>query len=464
MSFERLYDEMNEQLKSKSVFSAAKEAIYSYVDNIKTMDVYPSAQAQAMLENLTEPMPVDPGSATEIIELLHEIGSKNTVAATGGRYFGFVNGSVTPVGLAAKWLSDTWDQSTALYVLAPIASKLEDLCEKWLVVLFQLPENTAAGLVSGSSLAIMCGLAAARNDLLARRGWDVTEKGLFGAPPIRVVVGQQAHATIWKSLATLGIGKGAVEVVPTDKYGRMQAEALPALDSNTLLILQAGNVNGGAFDPIDEICDVANEAKAWVHIDGAFGLWAAACEDKKHLTKGIEKADSWAVDAHKTLNSPYGCGIVLCKNRQALVNAMQASGSYIQFSEKRDSMLYTLEMSKRARCVELWATLKYLGKSGIDGLVKHLCEMTEYFSEGLRQNGFIVDNAVEFNQIIVRCDNDIATEKLLDKIQASGKCWCGGAKWNGNAVIRLSICSWQTNRTDIEESIKLFSELKKASA
>ena len=289
MNLGKFHTDMHEQLKNRELFEAAKKYAYDYLENVIDMDVFPSHSALSKLDALSEPMPVDSGSPQDIIRLLHEIGSQNTVAQTGGRYFGFVDGGVTPVALAAKWLSDVWDQNTALYVMSPIAAKLEEICEKWVVEILGLPENTAAGFISGSSTAIICGLAAARNFLLSKQGWNVAEKGLFGAPPVRVVVGQQAHSTVWKALSMLGFGKANAEIVPADDQGRMRIDALPPLDGNTLLILQAGNVNGGAFDPIDSICDIANKADAWVHIDGAFGLWAAACENTKHLSLNARK-------------------------------------------------------------------------------------------------------------------------------------------------------------------------------
>ena len=459
MSFEKLHAEMNEQIRDKELFESSKGYAYAYLDQARTREVYPSRASLALLDRLSEPLPTGPGSPAEILSLLHEIGSRNTVASTGGRYFGFVTGGTVPVALAAKWLSDVWDQSAALKIGSPIAAKLEDLCEHWMVELLGLPDNTVAGFVSGSSIAILCALAAARNELLLRQGWDVAQKGLFGAPPVRVVVGKQAHSSVAKALSLLGFGKGNLDEVPVDDQGRIKPDALPRFDSNTLLILQAGNVNGGAFDPLDELCTRAQKAGAWVHIDGAFGLWAAACERTKHLTKGMEKADSWSVDAHKTLNVPYDSGIVLCKNRSALVRALQATGSYLPYGEGRDGMLYTPEMSRRARGVELWATLKYLGKSGIGELVDHLCEMTQYFAAELERNGFIVENEVVFNQILMRCAQPDATTRLLERIQASGKCWCGGALWKERPVIRISVCSWQTTPQDIDECIELFTSL-----
>ncbi|MCL1965421.1 MAG: aminotransferase class V-fold PLP-dependent enzyme [Firmicutes bacterium] len=459
MHFEKLHSDMNEQFQKRELFEDAKKYAYDYLEKVKGMAVFPARESLCLLEKFSEAMPASPCSPHDILKILHEVGSINTVAQTGSRYFGFVNGGVTPVALAVKWLADVWDQNTALYVISPIAAKLEEVCEKWIVELFNLPEHTAAGFVSGSSTATICGLAAARNEILRKRGWDVAEKGMFGAPPIRVVVGQQAHSSVWKALSMLGFGRGNAEVVPVDEQGRMRTEALPPLDSNTLLLVQAGNVNGGAFDPIDEICGIANEAGAWVHVDGAFGLWAAACEHTRYLTKGMEKADSWSADAHKTLNAPYDCGIVLCKNTTALRNAMQASGSYIQYSENRDGMLYTPEMSRRARSVELWATLKYFGKSGIDALVNHLCGMAKYFAAGLAKNGFIIENEVVFNQIMVRCERSGETEALLQKIQSSGTCWCGGATWKNKPILRISVCSWRTTPDDIDECIKVFADL-----
>jgi len=343
-----------------------------------------------------------------------------------------------------------------MYVTSPLTSQLESTCEKWLVDVFGLPAGTAAGFVSGSSSAILCGLAAARNELLKRQGWDVNADGLFGAPNLRVIVGAQAHTAVFKALALLGLGKARVETVPTDGQGCMRAEQLPALDSHCLVIAQAGNVNSGGFDPFDEICDRAQRASAWVHIDGAFGLWAAGSRTRKYLTQGIEKADSWSVDAHKTLNSPYDCGIILCKDREALVTAMHAPASYLVYSERRDGMQYTPEMSRRARAVELWATLKSLGKDGLEELVERLCEHARHFAEELRGKGFRILNEVVFNQVLVACDTPELTRATLDTIQKSGECWCGGAVWNGEPVIRISVCSWATTETDVQRSISAF--------
>jgi glutamate/tyrosine decarboxylase-like PLP-dependent enzyme len=447
------------QSADKALFEQAAASAIEYMEGAHDRAVTPTPEAIDGLAVFDEPLPDAPCDAGEIVRLLHEHGSPATVATTGGRYFGFVNGAVIPAAVAAGWLSDAWDQNVGLYVMSPIASQLEAVCEKWLVDLFGLPAGTAAGLVSGTSAATLCGLAAGRNELLRRAGWDVNKRGLFGAPEIEVVLGDQAHATVFKALALLGLGNERVSRVAVDAQGRMIASELPPLDDRTIVITQAGNVNSGAFDPIDEICGAARAAGAWVHVDGAFGLWAAASRGKRHLTRGIGKADSWSVDAHKTLNAPYDCGIVLCANRQALVAAMQATGSYIQYGEygkRRDGMLTTLDMSRRARAVELWATLKALGKSGVEELVDGLCERAVQFADGLVAEGFHILNDVVFNQLLVRCDTPEQTKSTLDNIQQSAECWCGGTVWDANPAIRISVCSWATTEADVERSVKAF--------
>lgn len=287
--------------------------------------------------------------------------------------------------------------------------------------------------------------------------------GLFGAPPLRVVVSEQAHGSVYKALSLLGLGKKRIEKVPSDSQGRILADHLPDLDGSTLVILQAGHVSTGAFDDFDRICDVAREAQAWVHIDGAFGLWAAASSALKHLTKGIEKADSWCADAHKTLNSPYDCGVVLCKDGQALKMAMSAEGSYLQESEtERDGMFYTPDMSRRARSVDLWVTLKYLGRSGVEELVNGLVKNAQEFGRQLRQvEGFVVLNDVVFNQCLVKCrGSPEETAATLREVQAGGAVWCGGTQWAGEPAMRISCCSWSTTPEDVCTAVQAFASAR----
>lgn len=385
----------------KAIYQQVMDYALDYLDTLHERPAYPTEAALAALDALDEPMPQQATAAADILKLLHDVGSPATTAQGGGRYFGFVNGGLLPAALAARLLADVWDQNAALYVMSPIAAKLEQLCEAWLVDLFALPADTAAGLVSGTSMATLCGLLAGRNAILRRQGWDATERGLFAAPPIRVVMSAAAHAAVRKALAMLGIGSAQIEEAAADSQGRFDASQLPPLDGRTLLVLQAGNVNSGAFDPFVPLCRAARQAGAWVHIDGAFGLWARASQSTSALTDGIELADSWSADGHKTLNSPYDNGIALCRDRHALVSALQADGSYLQFSPARDGMLYTPEMSRRARGIELWALLKSLGRSGIDRLISQLCQRAQQFAGELAQRSFRILNDVVFNQVLV---------------------------------------------------------------
>lgn len=338
--------------------------------------------------------------------------------------------------------------------MSPVASKLEEVCEKWLKNLLKLPVETAAGFVSGSSTANLCGLLAGRNHLLKNMGYDVSKKGLFNAPDIKVIVGEEAHSTVFKALSIIGFGSDAIIKVPVDKQGRILVNKIPELDNKTLIITQAGNVNTGSYDDFYTICKKANKAGAWVHVDGAFGLWVAACENMNHLAKGLELADSWSVDAHKTLNAPYDNGIVFCRHKDSLVNAMHMTGAYIIYNENRDGMLYTPEMSRRARAIDLWAALKGLGRKGVAELVEELHNKAKYFAELLSEGGLEILNDVVYNQVLVYYKDNEQTEKLIKRVQESGICWLGGSKWAGKSVMRISVCSYKTSYDDIEMSAR----------
>jgi glutamate/tyrosine decarboxylase-like PLP-dependent enzyme len=447
---------MLQEMEHKEIFEQVQKYALTYTDKVKERNVFPTDGAIADLNIFTELLPQKTGDATEILSLLNQYGSPATVAQTGGRYFGFVDGGVIPVALAARLLSDFWDQNTAHYDMSPFASKLEEVCEIWLRELLGLPENVVAGFVSGSSLAIFCGLAAARYRIFHSNNWDINEKGFCGAPKIRIVAGRQAHGTVSKAVALLGFGLENIEWVETDLEGRIALSKIPELDEKTILILQAGNVCSGAYDPFEEICTKANKAQSWIHIDGAFGLWVAASKKLKHLTRGIEKANSFSLDGHKTLNTPYDNGIVLCNDKEALTQALHSSGSYISKSGNRDGMFYTPEMSRRARSIELWAALKYLGKGGVDELILGLHHRAVQFGEELKKVGFQILNDIVFNQVVVACDTDELTSQTMKNIQRSGECWVGGAIWAGITVIRISVCSWVTTKSDIARSVRAF--------
>ena len=455
-----LLDKLRIESTDTDIYKEAERYAFEYIKSVDSRNVQPTDKAISGLENFIEDLPEDGTDTLEILRLLNDYGSPATIAQTGGRYFGFVNGGAIPAALAAKWISDVWDQNAALYVISPIASVLEGICEKWIVDLLRLPEGTAAGFVGGSSAATLCGITTARNYILKNKGYDVSKKGLFNAPPIRVVLSEEAHSTVFKALSILGLGSERIEKVKADSQGRIDYSQIPPLGDNTLLILQAGNVNTGAFDNFDTICKTANAKGAWVHIDGAFGLWAGASDKFDVLTKSFSLADSWSTDAHKTLNSPYDCGIILCRNREALSDALQLEGSYIIYSDKRDNLLYTMEMSRRARGVELWATLKSLGKNGVKALVENLHEKALYFAEQLRNSNFEILNDVCFNQINICVGDESITQKFLHEIQQSGVCWCGGAKRAGKPFIRISVCSYKTTYDDIDASVKTFIEAR----
>lgn len=455
-----LQKQMQQEMMDKSIFEQAKTYAFDYAEKVSERNVYPTEEALANLKVFDEPMPLNMNDASAILEMLHQYGSPATVAQIGGRFFGLVNGGIIPTALAVKWLNDFWDQNTPLYVTSPISSKLESVVESWLKQLFNLPESTVAGFVSGTSMAILGALAAARYRIYQNSNWDFNSRGFRDAPKIRIVAGRHAHSAVLKAIALLGFGKDNIEWVEVDAQGRILVDKLPALDESTILILQAGNVNSGSFDDFNTICEIANKTKTWIHIDGAFGLWAACSENLKHLTQGIEKADSWSVDGHKTLNTPYDSGILLCKDKDALVSALQASGSYILYGDNRDGMLYTPEMSRRARSIELWATLKYLGKQGVNDLVDALHERAKQFAEGLTANGFRVLNEVVFNQVLVACETDEETELTLKNLQTLRECWCGGSIWFEEKVIRISVCSWATTEDDVKRCILSFVEAR----
>ena len=441
---------------ARSLFLLAHRYAAEYMSGVAERTVTPSAEAVEALRNFDEPMPDGPAAPLATLEKLHRFGSPATIAQTGGRYFGFVNGGVIPEALASRWLIDAWDQNTAIEVMSPVGSRLEHVCEQWLVDLLGLPKETAAGFTNGTSAALLCCLTAARHALLAGQGWEINKQGLYGAPRIRVLACDHTHATVLRALQVLGLGTDTVERLPTDDQGRILPSSLPELDDRTLLLSQAGDVNSGSFDLFRELGALAQAAGAWMHVDGAFGLWAAASRNTRHFTDGVELANSWSVDAHKTLNAPYECGIALCRDRDAMVKALQTNAAYIAWGARRDGMAFTLDMSRRARGAELWATLHTLGRSGVEMLVDHLCRMARRLSAGLRENGFVVPHDVVFNQVMVQTGDGSDLAAIMRAIQRSGECWCGGSTWNGAPVIRVSICSHATTEGDIDRSVEAF--------
>jgi glutamate/tyrosine decarboxylase-like PLP-dependent enzyme len=417
----------------------------------------------ARLDKLGGPLPENPCAPSEVLALLDDIGSPATVTTTGGRYFGFVIGGTLPAALAANWLAGAWDQNACMRVMSPVAAKVEDIVREWSLDLLGLPSESGVGFVTGTTMANFSGLAAARSALLQRSGWNVEEDGMFGAPPIRVVVGAEVHVSVLKALTMLGLGRSRVITVPADGQGRMRADSLPALDEHTLVCLQAGNVNTGAFDPAKEICPRAREAGAWVHVDGAFGLWGAVSPLYAPLLEGVSAADSWAIDCHKWLNVPYDSGIVAVRDPEHLRRAMSAgNAAYLTQGAGREPWQYTPDSSRRARGIELWAALRSLGRTGLREMIERNCRQARLFAQRLREAGFTVLNEVVLNQVLVSFGSAEQTRRVIAEAQSDGTCWCGGTVWHGHTAMRVSVSCWATTDDDIEQSAAAMVRIAKA--
>lgn len=440
--------------ESSKLLEAAAARAREYLVALAGRRVAPPPEAISRLSSLGGPLPESPSDPMSVLALLDEVGSPATVATAAGRYFGFVIGGSLPAALAANWLAGAWDQDAGLVVLSPAAAATESVALVWLLELLGLPPEAGAGFVTGATMANFTGLAAARHAVLERAGWDVESRGLFGAPEIQIVVGDEVHVSLLKALGMLGLGRDRVTRVPVDGQGRMRVDALPKLDGMTILCIQAGNVNTGAFDPAHELCRLAHEAGAWVHVDGAFGLWAAASPFRAHLVEGVAGADSWAVDCHKWLNVPYDSGVAFCRDPDHLRRAMSTAAAYLQTGDQREPGHYTPELSRRARGVEIWAAVRALGREGIAELVERTCRHASRFAEVLRAAGHEVLNEVELNQVLVSFGDAGTTRRVIEGIQADGTCWCGGTVWQGHTAMRISVSSWATTGEDVDRSLE----------
>ena len=445
----------------KNLLDKVTEYSIEYLGSLNERRVFPSATDLELLSNLNIPLQNESLNAQDVLKQLNEIGSKTVVANAGGRYFGFVIGGSFPTALGANWLSSTWDQNAGLLMTSPFASYIESVCVKWLVDLLPVAKGSAAGFVTGVTTANFSALLAARHSILIKQGWDVQAKGLFGAPEIKIIVGEEAHGSLLKALSISGLGRERVIRVPCDNQGRMRADFLPEMDENTILCLQAGNVNTGSIDPAKEIIPVAKEKGAWVHVDGAFGLWAGASPNYKYLTEGYELADSWATDAHKWLNVPYDSGIVFVKNPENLQTAMSMDGAYLDQTGDRIPYQFTPELSRRARGIDIWATLRTLGKNGVAELIERTCNHAKKFSEELNRAGFNILNDVVINQVLVSFGDSETTNKIISEIQKDGTCWCGGTVWHDKTAMRISVSSWATTDEDVEKSLKAIIRIAK---
>jgi glutamate/tyrosine decarboxylase-like PLP-dependent enzyme len=386
------------------------------------------------------------------------------VAIPGGRYFGFVIGGAVPASLAADWLTSAWDQNAGLVVGGPSAAVVEEVAGEWLKDLLGLPADASFAFVTGCQLAHVTCLAAARHAVLERVGWDVERAGLSGSPPIRVFYGGKRHVTVDRALRLLGLGSGAVTVVEADDQGRMRADALARataeVEGPAIVISQVGEVNTGAVDPLPEIADVVAAAPgAWLHLDGAFGLWASAAPSRRHLVEGVERADSWAADAHKWLNVPYDNGLAFVAHADAHRAAMRLVAEYLVVDQKatRDAMDWTPEFSRRARGFAVYAALRSLGRSGVADLVERSCTHARRFAEELgRLPGCEILNEVVLNQVLFRFADDATTSAVLRRVQESGEAWMSGTVWDGRAAIRISVSNWRTGSDDVARTVAAF--------
>jgi glutamate/tyrosine decarboxylase-like PLP-dependent enzyme len=425
----------------------------AYLDKVADRPVAPSPAAVAGLSELDFDLPGPGLAAPDVLRLLDVAGSPATVASNGPRYFGFVIGGALPAAQAASWLGAAWDQNAALTVMSPVAARLNAVALRWMIELVGLPAGTAGGFVTGATMANATCLAAARDAVLTRSGWDAAGQGLIGAPPVTVAVGAEVHATVRKALGLVGLGRDRATVLPADGQGRIVPRDLPALSGPAIVCLQAGNVNTGASDPFGPLIDWAHNCGAWVHVDGAFGLWSAASPDLRRTVAGMAEADSWATDCHKWLNTTYDCGVALVREQEALLAAMQAAASYLPGSAGPDGMGLTPQSSQRARGVEVWATLASLGRDGVAALVDQSCRLARRFADGMRDSGFEVLNDVGLNQVLVSFGSVTRTDAVIAAVQDDGTCWCGPTTWQGIRAMRVSVSGWSTTDDDVDRSV-----------
>jgi glutamate/tyrosine decarboxylase-like PLP-dependent enzyme len=432
----------------------------AFLDGLPERRVGPSAGVEELRAALAVPLSEEGEDPTGVVESLARAAEPGLVASAGPRYFGFVIGGSYPVGVAAEWLTAAWDQNAGLYATSPAAAVAEEVAAGWLLDLFGLPETASAGFTTGAGAANATAVMAARHALLAREGWDVERQGLYGAPEISVLVGDEAHVTIAVALQYAGLGRERVIRVAADEQGRMRPdklrEALQGVRGPALVCAQAGNVNTGAFDPLESIADACGQHGAWLHVDGAFGLWAAASPEFAHLVTGIDRADSWSTDAHKWLNVPYDCGIVFVRDAAAHRAAMTSTASYyVQTTgAERDPFEYVLENSRRARGFAVYAVLRALGRSGVRELVERCCRLARRTAELLAEKpGVAVLNDVVLNQVLVRFgEDDALTREVVARVQADGTAWLGGTTWHGQAAMRISVSNWMTEEADIDRT------------
>src|SRR5262245_29518285 len=439
----------------------AAELARGYLESLPTRPVWARASYEDILERVTQPLQDEPIAPDEVVDELADWVEPGLTATPSGRFYGFVIGGVVPAALAADWLTSTWDQNAGLNSVAPAAAAAETVAGGWLLARLGWPALAAVGYVTGGTVANYACLASARHTVLDRAGWDVNRQGLFGAPPVRILVGADRHGTIDSAVRYLGLGLDSIVVIPADDQGRIDAEALAAelaqVDTPTIVCLQAGEIHTGAFDPFPAAIEAAHAAGAWVHVDGAFGLWARANESTRRLADGVDAADSWATDAHKTLNVPYDCGLAIVRDRDALASSMAMHGEYL-IEAGGDPQERVPELSRRGRGFASWAALRSLGRTGVVDLVERLASHARAFAEGaVAIPGVEVLNDVVFTQVCLAFGDDDRTRAVAARLLEDGTTWMSGSRWHDRAIVRISVSNWSTTEDDVRRSLEALS-------
>ncbi len=447
----------------QELFDYVLRAAREFEDGLASRPVVPASQDIENTAAFDEPLPLEGTAALDVIRTLHEVGSPATTLTRSGRFFGFVVGGAHPVSIAANWIASTWDQNAALPVLGHTAAKLEEVSAKWILEMLDLPRDSGMGFVSGSTMAGFTALCTARYKLCKNKGYDLKKTGIHGAPKIRFVTSEDIHPSNIAALQYMGYGLDELELVPVDDQGRMRVDQMPALDDRTIVIAQAGNINSGAFDPFSEICALAKHSGAWVHVDGAFGGWLRVSEERRHLAKGMELADSWSLDCHKWLNVPYDSAVAICRDAEAMRDFFAISASYLLNTGMRVPSHFTPELSRRARGIDVWATLKYLGTKGFARIIDTCCDQALRFSKELETLGFTILNDVCINQVVFFLEDEDGypdtqrLEAIMKDVQAGGATWFGPTKWQGRSAYRMSICSAATTQKDLRMALDAIS-------
>jgi len=455
-------------VEDRRLLERAAELGIGYVESVSDLPVRPEATIDELRETFDAPLPEGPTDSLEVIESLARDAEPGLTQMTSGRYFGFVIGGALPVTLAADWLTSVWDQNAGLALPTPAAAVVEEVAGSWLKELLGIPAHASFALVTGCQMAHWTALAAARHHVLAAAGHDVEADGLAGAPPIRVIAGAKRHGTIDRALRFLGLGTGSLRLVPADSEGRMITDALGKELSRepgpTIVCAQFGEVNTGAFDDLNAIADAVEGTGAWLHVDGAFGLWAAASPELRHLTAGVERADSWATDAHKWLNVPYDSGAAFCAHPESHQAALGIRSVYLTHSDAaRDPVDWTPEHSRRARAFTIYAAVRALGRSGVADMIERTCHRAREIADGIRDiPGCEILNDVVLNQVLLRFEDDDETDRVIAAIQDGGEAWLGGTVWDDRRAIRISVSNWQTSEDDVARAVAAFRSARSA--